>query len=105
MFFNEIDFNPGTVGFDGFDIDPNRPLKDQEDSLREDMFQVNYGDKYTIDIGWKPNLNINGKFKIRIIKDYDWDNPIFYKKTNDLKILRKHVKECAEIVRNLLKNN
>ena len=102
MFFNDIDFSPGIITFDGFDINPNQSLEDQILSLREDMFQVNYNGKYIIDIGWKPNLNINGKFKIRIIKDYDWDNPIYFKKTKNLNTLHKHVKECAEIVRSLL---
>ena len=99
--FEELDFSPGMVVYNDFDINPNIPFEKQIFSLKEDMFQVNYNDKYLIDIGWSPDFDINGKFKIRIIKDFDWVNPIYFKKTNNLKQLYKLLKKCIEIIKNL----
>lgn len=99
----KIDFSPGKITYDDFDINPQIPFEEQEFSFKEDLFQVLYGDKYIIDIGWYPDCEKNGKFKIRIIKDYNWMNPIYCKKTKNFKLLYKFVNESAQIVRELLK--
>ena len=99
---NKIDFSPGKITYDDFDIKPLMSFEEQEFSFKEDLFQVSYEGKYTIDIGWYPDCEKNGKFKIRIIKDYNWMDPIYCKKTKDFKKLFKFVEECAQIVRNLL---
>lgn len=99
--FEKIDFSPGKVTYDDFDIDPNITFEEQEFSFKEDMFQVSYGNRYTLDIGWYPDHQKNGKFRIVIIRDYDWMNPVYSKRTKDFKRLYKFVEECAEIVRNL----
>ena len=101
--FKNLDFSPGIVVYDDFNIDKNIPLKEQFFSLKEDLFQVSYkNDMYLIDIGWYSDLNLSEKFRVVIIKNYDWDAPIYSKKTKDLKQLDKIVKECAEIVRKIL---
>lgn len=100
--FEKIDFSPGKVTYDDFDINTKLPFEEQEFSFKEDMFQVSYGDKYTLDIGWYPSHEKNGKFRIVIIRDYDWMNPLYSKRTKDLKRLYKLVRACAQIVRDLL---
>lgn len=103
--FKELDFKPGKITYDDFNIKPDIPFKEQIYSLKEDLFQVSYDDKYTIDIGWSPDFEVNGKFKVRIIKDYDWSNPLYLKQTNNLTKLDKYVEECAALVKEFLKRN
>jgi hypothetical protein len=95
----KLNFKPGKIVYDDFDINPNIPLEQQIFSLKEDMFQVNYHDKYLIDIGWGPEFNLKGKFKIRIIKNFNWTNPIYFKQTSSLKKLFKLVEECVRIIK------
>lgn len=102
--FKDLDFTPGIVIYNDFDINPKIPLRKQKFSLKEDMLQVNYGDLYLIDIGWGPEFNPNGKFKIKIIKNFDWAEPVYFKTTDNLNQLYKYLENCVEIVRNFLKN-
>lgn len=45
--------------------------------LQEDLLQIESSDiGITIDLGWYGDTTTNiGKFKIYIIKDFDWENP------------------------------
>ena len=100
--FKKLDFKPGKVTYDGFDVNPSMPFEKQLDSLREDLFQVSYNGKYTIDIGWLSDGDPKGNFIVCIIKDYDWEAPIYRKQTNNLKQLDQFVEECAKMVKDLL---
>lgn len=99
-----IDFSPGKVTYDEFHIDPQLSFEDQEFSFNEDLFQVSYGKKYTLDVGWYSGLGSRGMFRVVIIKNYDWMNPVYSKRTNGVKRLYKIVEESAEIVRELTQN-
>lgn len=48
--------------------------------LTEDMLQISYiknnNDMYLIDVGWYPDCDINGYFRIVLIKNLDWFNPL-----------------------------
>ncbi len=103
MLFKKLDFTPGKIVYDDFDIDPDIPLEQQLFSLKEDMFQVNYDDKYLIDVGWGPEFNLNGKFKVKIIKNFNWVKPIYFKRTNNLGTLSKLVEECIKKIKMDLK--
>lgn len=100
--FNKINFFPGTVTYNEFNIDPHLAFEKQELSFNEDLFQVSYEGKYTIDIGWYPAMKKNGNFKIVIIKNFNWEHPIYLKKTKDFKELYNFLEECAQIVKDLL---
>ena len=100
--FKELDFSPGIIVYDDFKINQKQPFADQLFCLKEDLFQVNYyTNKYLIDIGWNPEFKVKGNFKIVIIKNTDWLNPLYCKKTQALKKLDEYVKECIEIIRHL----
>lgn len=45
--------------------------------LQEDLLQIVNEEKHiTVDLGWYGDLDKNnGKFKIYVIKDMDWENP------------------------------
>ncbi|MBX9830707.1 hypothetical protein K2X40_02035 [Candidatus Babeliales bacterium] len=100
--FKKLDFSPGQVTYDDFDINPDIAFEEQQYSLDEDLFQVSYGEEYTIDIGWSPSSDPEGNFVVRIIKNYDWDTPLYQKQTNNFEVLDESVAECAKMVKNLL---
>lgn len=95
-------FEPGKVVFDDMQIDENASLDSQIDNLKEDLYQVNYDDKYIIDVGWFPSFSLNGHFRVVIIKDFDWESPIFQKKCRTFIELREFVEEAANIAKSKL---
>ncbi|WP_248805110.1 hypothetical protein [Pseudomonas sp. MWU13-2100] len=53
------------------------------DDLKEDLFQATFPFEQIIDIGWYPEFCKNGEFRISLIKDSDWNNPIFSEKAQN----------------------
>lgn len=102
MIFKNLDFSPGKITYDDFDIDPNKTFEQQIFSLKEDMLQVNYDHEYLIDVGWGPEFSLKGKFKVRIIKSFDWTNPVYFKKTSNLEDLQFLLKACIDKVREFI---
>lgn len=97
--FSDIDFSPGRVTHNDFNIRIWSNFDVEDDSLKEDMFKVNYPKNYILDIGWYSGIN---KFIVYIVKDCDWDNPIQKIKCNDLKELINSVKKSADYLRSVL---
>lgn len=81
-----IDFleNKGNIVFNDFSLKKNIPLNEQQDELKEDMLQVEYPGGYLLDVGWRPSFDINGRFYICLIKDFDWDTPIYKGSAKDI---------------------
>lgn len=75
-----IDFKSGEIVYDEFNIDFSKPLEEQLDCLLEDLIQVKYEKGYLLDLGWYPEYETKGEFCVQIIKNQNWDKPI-YKKT------------------------
>ncbi|MFA6066011.1 MAG: hypothetical protein WC707_02400 [Candidatus Babeliaceae bacterium] len=99
-FLKDIDLKKYKVTYDDFYIDPIRSFEQQKWSFKEDILQLEFDD-YTIDVGWYPEFNPNGYFKIRVIKDYDWDNPLYNKKTHSLKTMKKYLQEAIDFTNNI----
>jgi hypothetical protein len=74
-------------------------LEDQSDLLKEDLLQVGSLDEtYILDVGWYPEFDIKGHFEIKIIKKYDWENPVFTKRCSDILSLKQILLECKPIL-------
>lgn len=83
-------FSKGYVVKDDF-IDLDIPIENQLDKLYEDMFQFrSVGGELAFDIGWYDFEN-TGCFKIYIIKNQDWDNPIYRKDIYDFSLLKEEI--------------
>ncbi|MBK4714727.1 MULTISPECIES: hypothetical protein [Tenebrionibacter/Tenebrionicola group] len=50
----------------------------QEFNLDEDLLQFKLDNETTIDIGWYPSFDANGRFVVQRIKNSDWENPEKY---------------------------
>ena len=82
----------GEVIYNDCEIDPNLPFKDQEWSFKEDILQIKFDTAeihYTVDVGWNPEFNKNGKFVIQVIKDYEWEGSVFNKRVKTFAELKK----------------
>ncbi|MFS1511742.1 hypothetical protein VQL36_04795 [Chengkuizengella sp. SCS-71B] len=98
LMFDDINFKNGNIVYDDFQIDTKLPLEKQADNLKEDMFQVRFLNKYTIDIGWYPCTDINGKFIIYLIKEYNWEEPLYKESCRSIEELKQHLIKCVNIV-------
>ncbi len=101
--FENLNFEPGRVVYSDFNINPSVPLENQIDSLKEDLFQINYSDEYIIDVGWYPEFDENGSFRICAIKDFNWEVPLFEKRCRDMSSLNQLMFECINLVNGLLR--
>ncbi|MFC5701709.1 hypothetical protein ACFPVX_10450 [Cohnella faecalis] len=91
--FEGIDFSPGLVTYN----ETQNPNYLHE----EDLFQVSYNeDMYVLDLGWYGN-----EFALMLIRQLDWSNPIWEKRTSDLLELEPLMRECVVYVKKLLMLN
>lgn len=102
--FEEINFGENVKEkYIDFNFNKNAPLEEQIDLLKEDLCQVKYFNDFLIDIGWYPEFDKNGKFKILVIKNYNWDNPILEKTCRDFSKLEDFVQIAIRCIMKLNK--
>lgn len=100
--FEYYDFYPGVVRYNPYRLSPD----DMTDIkwLNEDMLQVEYPENYLIDVGWYGSSEtLKGVFKICIIKDCNWDKPIFQQEYRSVSELYMGMEEAIHQVRTILK--
>ncbi|UZE13821.1 hypothetical protein [Pseudomonas sp. B21-053] len=83
----DLTFIKGKITYDDFSFLKNFKNSRQIESLKENLFQVEYLDTYLLDVGWYASFDINGSFEIRVIKAYDWNTPLFFSQTESIKTL------------------
>ncbi len=94
LIWENIDLKSGSIIYDEFKIDFSISFEKQKWLFDNDMIQIIFGDLLTIDIGWYPSFQQKGYFWLRVIKNYDWDNPIFEKKCKDVFLLKQYLQEA-----------
>ena len=78
MLAAEINWNDGQVRYWNLDlVDLSRSLEAQADELTEDLAQVVYPGGMLLDIGWYPSMAVDGNFVVTVIRNEDWESPIF----------------------------
>ncbi|MDF7647057.1 hypothetical protein F3J38_13665 [Pantoea sp. Acro-805] len=88
----------GIVTFDDFHIDEKQPLENFLEDLKEDMLQVEFPSGFILDIGWRPSFNIQGSFFVSLIKNYDWETPMFSDSASNIEVLKLKVFEAIRLV-------
>lgn len=93
-----IDFSlkKGEIVFNEFSLKKGVPLVEQQDSLQEDMLQVEFPNGYILDIGWRPSFDINGKFYIYLIKDFDWEDPVYSGSAINIEYLEFEINQAMD---------
>ena len=80
-------------------LDEEVSLSDQSMLLKEDLFQVQSFDGLCLlDVGWYPEFDMKGYFEVKVIRKYDWENPIFIKRTSDIQSLKQILIECKSLL-------
>ncbi|WP_308640933.1 hypothetical protein [Paenibacillus nuruki] len=99
-----MDFRSGKIVFNDFDLNSAVPLNEQIWSLKEDILQVEYSNEYILDVGWVHDFDAEkGCFKLVIIKQEDWLNPIFVWKTKSVRQLYNYMNEAVSKLELLVK--
>lgn len=74
---NNHNFSQGEIIYNNFNIDFDVPFEQQKDELLEDLLQIKFENDYLIDLGWYPECDITGKFILYLIKNENWQNPVY----------------------------
>ena len=86
-----LNFTDGTVTYDELSCLQDVAVAKQIDLLKEDMLQVEFAGGFLLDVGWYPEFDAAGDFRINVIKNHDWDRPVI--------VLTAH--ETAELLEKL----
>lgn len=74
-----INFGSGKIIYNELHIDFNQKPEEQVDSLTEDLLQVEYPNKYIIDLGWYPECDARGYFILNVIDNHNWEKSVMKK--------------------------
>lgn len=101
-FLEKIDFRQGNITYNSFQLDDCFSIENQLDELHEDMLQVTYGDRLTLDLGWRPYSNMptaqDGRFIVSVIIDEDWIKPLLVLESKTLPELKKCLEVAIELI-------
>ena len=78
------DLYPGNIAFSDLELDIDIPFEQQIDALKEDMLQVIFPFNLILDLGWYSIDTEKGCFQVRVIKEWDWENPIYYNESDNI---------------------
>jgi hypothetical protein len=80
-----FDFGNGeVVHWDLARIDPAAPMDQQIDELKEDLAQVRFDQNTMLDIGWYPEFSREGSFVVVVIRNEEWESPIYRRECSDM---------------------
>lgn len=102
--FEDISLRNGKIIFHNFDIDPAIPFEKQKWSFKEDLIQITFGENYLVDVGWYPEADKNGCFVIEMIRNFDWENPLFEKQCKSYQGLKQCIQEAINMANSFSKN-
>ena len=97
-FIKGLNLQDGIIAYDDFDIDESVPFEEQIFSYKEDILQITFGERFLLDVGWYPEMDPAGKFRVRAIQDYNWQNPVSKIDCRTLDQLKKAIEETAKII-------
>ncbi len=93
----DIDLKSGKLEWDSFAVDPTIPYEDQEFELSCCLILIGFGKKNCVDVGWYPEFNTKGSFRVVVILNSDWDNPVYDRWCKAFKSLKKCLQEAINI--------
>lgn len=91
---DKINFGSGKIIRDKF-IDLEKSICDQEMELTENMFQIEFED-YILDLGWSDEIDCSGNFKVFLVKDQNWEEPIKFFEPKTIDNLLVSINKCLD---------
>ena len=98
---SDFDLQTGVASLHWALVPTEDPLDAERDSLREDLIQVVLDSGVVLDVGWYPSFSINGRFRILVVRDEDWDTPALMKECRTLRELNQAFVESLALARAL----
>ena len=97
---HDIDFKDGIITYENlFWLFNNTNELIYKLEFEEDLLQVQFfNEKYILDVGWYSTTGKNGKFKVYVIKNYDWENPLFTKSNKKISGLLATIKQGIKCI-------
>lgn len=90
------DFNFGEgqiVYWDFYDIDPKTSILKQLNFLKEDLIQVRFKKNIILDVGWYKEFSANGAFTVTVLRNENWDEPLYKQKAKTISALCLAIEE------------
>ncbi|MCU1758341.1 hypothetical protein NTD84_01205 [Pseudomonas sp. 14P_8.1_Bac3] len=87
----DLTFITGRISHDDLSTLRNEDLDGQVCSLKEDMLQVEYPAFLLLDVGWYPSFDPDGFFQVRVLKNYDWSEPLYLSRADSVPLLIKEL--------------
>ena len=97
---DKIDFKSGEVVYNEFEVDFTKKYSEQEECLLEDLLQVKYAQDYLLDVGWYPEYESEGEFVVQIVKNQNWEEPIYKKNSKNKGDLIQDLNNAIRIIEN-----
>lgn len=88
----------GKITFNDFCFDERQSLDLCLDDLKEDMLQIKFPGDLILDVGWRPSFDIRGGFHILLIKNYDWEKPIYHGFARTTETLKAKISEALLLI-------
>ncbi|MDF9617972.1 hypothetical protein P5705_09990 [Pseudomonas entomophila] len=88
----------GKITFNDFVFDDRQSLGLCLDDLKEDMLQIEFPGDLILDVGWRPSFDIRGGFHILLIKNYDWEKPIYHGFARTAETLNAKISEALLLI-------
>ncbi|PZD93130.1 hypothetical protein DNH61_24675 [Paenibacillus sambharensis] len=102
--FENFEFKPGKITYNPYKLSPE-DLTDLE-WVTEDMVQIEYPNSYILDVGWYGDASKgNGKFVVYIIKEKNWEQPVYREEHKTLEDLYERMKGIIKTITNISTNN
>lgn len=99
-----LNFTGGTVTHDDLSLLQDVAVVKQVDLLKEDMLQVEFAGGYLLDVGWYPEFDTAGGFRINVIKNHDWDRPIMALTAHETAELVEKLEVAQDAIKGELRN-
>lgn len=94
----DFDIHPGTVTYWALEsVAADRPAIEQLDQLKEDLAQIAYPGGSLLDIGWYPEFSRDGAFVVAVVRNGDWDEPVFREECVNLEDLQRIVARAKQV--------
>lgn len=102
--FEKFNFDDAIYLYNPCVYDPYLPFEELDLLLTEDMFRATFrilNFDYTIDVGWLPEGDAEGGYKIVLVKDDNWDELVKCRKTSDYSLLESYMEEYMDYIKNI----
>ena len=105
-FIERLNIYDGLITYNDFDIDEEKSFEEQMYSCKEDILQIAFGERFTLDVGWYPEMKKSGNFLVRGIQDFYWLEPVIVIKCRTLNRLKCAIEKVAQFLseRSKIKN-